>query len=54
MAFDRNQISAFDLILSLKGQEGVRDISIKEENIESIVTQIYENGLDAGRLGAGQ
>lgn len=51
VAFDRDQISAFDLILSLKGQEGVRDISIKEENIESIVTQIYENGVKEGQLG---
>ena len=43
--FDRDQISALDLILSLKDQEGISDISIKEENIESIVTQIYEDGI---------
>lgn len=42
--FDREQISAFDLILSLKDQQGILDISIKEENIESIVTRIYEQG----------
>jgi len=40
--FDREQISAFDLILSLKDQPGILDISIKEENIESIVTRLYE------------
>jgi len=40
--FDREQISAFDLILSLKDQQGILDISIKEENIESIVTRLYE------------
>lgn len=43
--FDRDQISAFDLILSLKDQQGILDISIKEENIESIITRIYEQGL---------
>jgi ABC-2 type transport system ATP-binding protein len=42
--FDREQISAFDLILSLKEHTGIADISIKEENIETIVTQIYEKG----------
>jgi len=45
--FDREHISAFDLIISLKGQEGIQDISILEENIESIVTQIYEDGIGA-------
>lgn len=42
--FDREKISAFDLILSLKDQPGILDISIKEENIETIVTRIYEQG----------
>jgi ABC-2 type transport system ATP-binding protein len=42
--FDREQISAFDLILSLKEHKGIADISIKEENIETIVTKIYEKG----------
>jgi ABC-2 type transport system ATP-binding protein len=42
--FDREQISAFDLILSLKEHRGIADISIKEENIETIVTHIYEKG----------
>jgi ABC-2 type transport system ATP-binding protein len=42
--FDREKISAFDLILSLKDQQGILDLSIKEENIESIVTRIYEQG----------
>jgi ABC-2 type transport system ATP-binding protein len=43
--FDRDQISAFDLILSLQGCKDIRDISIIEENIESIVTQIYEDSI---------
>jgi len=43
--FDREQISAFDLIVSLRDYQGIRDIAIKEENIESIVTKIYEESL---------
>lgn len=43
--FDSQKISAFDMILSLRDQHGIRDISIKEENIESIVTQIYAGGV---------
>jgi ABC-2 type transport system ATP-binding protein len=47
--FDREQISAFDLIISLREYKGIRDISIKEENIESIVTKIYEDRLGGVR-----
>lgn len=47
--FDREQISAFDLILSLREQEGIHDVSIKEEDIESIVTRIYEDGVGYAR-----
>jgi ABC-2 type transport system ATP-binding protein len=47
--FDREQVSAFDLIVSLREYRGIRDISIKEENIESIVTQIYEDGMGGTR-----
>lgn len=43
--FDREQVSAFDLIGSLERDKGIIDVSIQEENIESIVTQVYENGL---------
>ena len=45
IAFDRDQISAFDLVRSLGADKGIKDISIQEASIESIVAQIYENGL---------
>jgi len=43
--FDRDQVSAFDLIASLEKDKGIVDVSIKEENIESIVARIYQNHL---------
>jgi ABC-2 type transport system ATP-binding protein len=46
IAFDREQISAFELIRALGTDQGIVDISIQEPNIESIVAQIYENGLE--------
>ena len=46
IAFDREQISAFDLVRSLGPDQGIRDISIQEASIESIVAQFYENGLE--------
>jgi ABC-2 type transport system ATP-binding protein len=46
IAFDREQISAFDLVRSLGADQGIADISIREPDIESIVAQIYENGLE--------
>ena len=46
IAFDREQVSAFDLVRSLGPDQGIRDISIQESSIESIVAQIYENGLE--------
>jgi ABC-2 type transport system ATP-binding protein len=45
IAFDREEISAFDLIRALGTDEGIKDISIQEPDVESIVAQIYENGL---------
>ena len=45
--FDRDQISAFDLVAQFPRGRGIRDVSITEENIESIIAQIYEHGLDA-------
>jgi ABC-2 type transport system ATP-binding protein len=45
IAFDRDEISAFDLIRTLGTDEGIKDISIQEPDVESIVAQIYENGL---------
>jgi ABC-2 type transport system ATP-binding protein len=46
IAFDREQISAFDLVRTLGTDKGIKDISIQEASIESIVAQIYENGLE--------
>jgi ABC-2 type transport system ATP-binding protein len=46
IAFDRDQVSAFDLVRALGTDQGIVDISIQEPNIESIVAQIYENGLE--------
>jgi ABC-2 type transport system ATP-binding protein len=43
--FDRDRVSAFDLIASLERDKGITDVAIKEENIESIVARLYQNGL---------
>jgi ABC-2 type transport system ATP-binding protein len=43
--FNRDEVSAFDLIGSLDRDKGIVDVSIKEEDIESIVAQIYETGV---------
>jgi ABC-2 type transport system ATP-binding protein len=48
--FDRDETSAFDLIASLDKDKGITDVSIKEEDIESIVTQIYETGCESMRI----
>jgi len=47
--FDRDQISAFDLIASLERDKGITDVAIKEENIESIVTRLYQDGMQEAR-----
>jgi ABC-2 type transport system ATP-binding protein len=49
IAFDRERASAFDLVRALDADQGIVDISIREPDIESIVAQIYENGLEEGR-----
>ena len=46
IAFNRQNISAFDLINGLGTDKGIKDIAIQEADIETIVTQIYEHGLD--------
>jgi ABC-2 type transport system ATP-binding protein len=48
VAFDRTRVSAFDLIASLERDKGITDVAIKEENIESIVARIYQNGVPDG------
>jgi ABC-2 type transport system ATP-binding protein len=43
--FNRDEVSAFDLISSLERDKGILDVSIREKDIESILTQIYEEGI---------
>jgi ABC-2 type transport system ATP-binding protein len=45
--FDRDQVSAFDLIASLERDKGISDVAIKDENIESIVARLYQEGIEA-------
>jgi ABC-2 type transport system ATP-binding protein len=51
IAFNRNHTSAFDLVNALGTDKGIKDIAIQEADIESIVTQIYEYGLDREKIG---
>lgn len=46
VSFDRKKISISNLIDSLITNCNVVDMSIKDENIESIIKQIYENGVE--------
>ena len=43
--FNREETSAFELIGSLSQGIGIKDVSIREENIETIVSRIYEAGI---------
>jgi ABC-2 type transport system ATP-binding protein len=47
--FDRDRVSAFDLIASLERDKGITDVAIKEETIESIVTRLYQNKMEEAR-----
>ncbi len=47
--FDRDRVSAFDLIASLERDKGITDVAIKEETIEAIVARIYQNGMQEVR-----
>ncbi|MBN1877141.1 MAG: ATP-binding cassette domain-containing protein [Anaerolineae bacterium] len=47
IAFDRDEISAFALVTALGSDKGIKDIAIKEPDIETIVAQIYERGIDS-------
>lgn len=40
--FDREEVSAFDLIAGLERDKGILDVSIQEETIESIVARLYQ------------
>jgi len=52
IAFDRERVSAFDLVHALGTDSGIKDIAIQEAGIESIVEQIYKYGLEEGGDGA--
>jgi ABC-2 type transport system ATP-binding protein len=52
IAFNRNHTSAFDMVNTLGTYKGIKDIAIQEADIESIVTQIYEYGLNGERIGS--
>jgi ABC-2 type transport system ATP-binding protein len=43
--FDRDQISAFDLVMSLDTDNEILDITIDDEDIESIIARIYQGGM---------
>jgi len=43
--FNREEISAFDLMAALGKDWPIKDVSIHEENIESIVSRIYQTGV---------
>lgn len=46
VAFDREAISASHLITELARTHRIRDLTVEEPEIESIVRQIYETGLE--------
>lgn len=43
--FSRSEITAIDLISAIGSEFGIRDVSIEEPEIESIIRQIYEDGI---------
>ena len=43
--FDRDQISAFDLVMSLDTDNEILDITIDDEDIESIIARIYQGDM---------
>ena len=47
MAFDRDTISASDVITRLTAQYEIQDLTISEPEIEEIVRQIYQSGIAA-------
>ena len=46
--FDRQQISASELIGKLSARYHIQDLSVREPEIESTIRRIYEGGLLAG------
>ena len=49
--FDRRKVSASELIVELAGKYRVRDISVEEPEIESIVREIYKRSASGEELG---
>jgi ABC-2 type transport system ATP-binding protein len=45
LRFNRFQVTATDLIASVGERYRIQDISIEEPSIESIIRQIYEQGM---------
>ncbi len=45
LRFDRDAVSAADLISTVAAQSPVRDVTLEEPAIEDIIRQIYEGGL---------
>jgi ABC-2 type transport system ATP-binding protein len=45
LRFNRDAISAAELIAAVAGRYRLRDLTIEEPEIEAIVRRIYENGL---------
>ncbi|GAX90437.1 ABC transporter ATP-binding protein [Effusibacillus lacus] len=46
LSFDKEQISASQLMLELARTHRIRDLTVEEPEIESVVRQIYEAGLE--------
>ena len=45
LRFNRDAVSAADLIAAVAARYRLRDLTIEEPEIEAIVRRIYENGL---------
>jgi ABC-2 type transport system ATP-binding protein len=45
LRFNRDDVSAADLIASVASRYRLRDLTIEEPEIEAIVRRIYENGI---------
>lgn len=45
IAFDRNQLSASDVMMQIAQSHTIRDLTVEEPEIESVVREIYEGGL---------
>jgi ABC-2 type transport system ATP-binding protein len=46
LAFDKDKLSASDVMMRVAEQHTIRDLSVEEPEIESIVREIYQSGVD--------